>query len=72
MGRGLLQKAATALRPQLVPQGFLKQTDFVQKIAPKNNWIVAKTIKNYRKPLKKVLYGRSLAGGHWFEPSNFH
>lgn len=32
MGRGRLQKAATAFRPQLVPQGFVEQTDFAQQI----------------------------------------
>lgn len=35
MGRGRLQKAATAFRPQLVPQEFMEQADFVQEIAPR-------------------------------------
>ena len=56
----------------LYHRGLWNKRILCSKSRPENNWIRAETIKNYRKPLKKVSYGCSHAGGHWFESSSLH
>ena len=53
--------AAMGSDHSLYHRGLWNKRILCSKSRPENNWIRAETIKNYRKPLKKVSYGCSHA-----------